>query len=259
MEVASPGGMRRLVVFAHDRVGEAALRLLLDQHAEVVHLVAVDAGRGRGVLEMLEQRGFPADRILHQDSLYDPATLDRLAAVEPDLILLAWWPNIIREPLISLPRLGVLNMHPSLLPHCRGKNPNFWAIVEQRPFGVTLHWVDRTVDGGDIAFQREIPVRWTDTGGSLHRQALDAMVALFADNLPAILSGDLPRRPQDKAAGSFHLQRELDPASEIRLEDQYSGRDLLNLLRARSYPPYPACWFSDGDETFEVRVEVTRK
>lgn len=259
MEAAAPGGMRRLAVFAHDQVGEESLGLLLDRHGEAVQLVAVDDSRGRGVLEMLQRRGFPADRILRNETLYQPETLARLRAAEPDLILLAWWPNIIREPLISLPRLGVLNMHPSLLPHCRGKNPNFWAIVERRPFGVTLHWVDPTIDGGDIAFQREIPVGWEDTGETLHHKARAAMVDLFADSLPAILAGELPRRPQDKAAGSFHLQRELDPASEIRLDGTYSGRELLDLLRARTYPPYPACWFAEDGETFEVRLDIRRK
>src|SRR5688572_5718887 len=152
----------RMAVFACDEVGEASLALLLDRHPEVVHLVVVDDARGPRIRDMLVERDFPAENILASADLYAEETVARLRAADLDLIMLAWWPNIIREPLISLPRLGVLNMHPSLLPHGRGKNPNFWAIVEGRPFGVTIHFVDASVDGGDIVFQREIPIGWED-------------------------------------------------------------------------------------------------
>lgn len=176
-----------------------------------------------------------------------------------DLGLLAWWPKIIRTPLINLPRRGFLNTHPSLLPYNRGKHYNFWSIVERAPFGVSLHLVERGIDSGDIVAQAELPYSWEDTGGSLFYKAREAMLTLFQETYPVLRNLDFKTRPQDHAAGTFHRASELDVASAIDLNKAYLARDLLNLLRARTFPGHPACTFSDGDATYEVRVEIKRK
>jgi len=176
-----------------------------------------------------------------------------------DLGLLAWWPKIIREPLLGLPRRGFVNTHPSLLPYSRGKHYNFWSIVERTPFGVSLHMVEQGVDSGDIVAQAELPYDWEDTGGSLYRKAGEAMLELVRQAYPKLRNLDFKTRPQDLAAGTFHQASELEPASLIDLDKAYLARDLLNLLRARTFPGYPACTFSDGDAAYEVRVEIKRK
>lgn len=176
-----------------------------------------------------------------------------------DLGLLAWWPKIIRAPLLDLPRCGFVNTHPSLLPHNRGKHYNFWSIVERVPFGVSLHVVEQGVDSGDIVAQTELPYGWEDTGGSLFDKARDAMLKLVQDTYPKLRGLDFETRPQDLAGGTLHHSSELDAASSIDLEKTYTARDLLNLLRARTFPGHPACTFSDGEASYEVRVEIKRK
>lgn len=176
-----------------------------------------------------------------------------------DLGLLAWWPKIIRAPLLSLPRGGFANTHPSLLPYGRGKHYNFWSIVDRVPFGVSLHTVDDGIDSGDIVAQSELPYGWEDTGGSLYRRATEAMLTLVQETYPKLRGLDFETRPQDLASGTFHRASELEPASSIDLNKSYVARDLLNLLRARTFPGHPACVFSDGDATYEVRVDIKRK
>lgn len=176
-----------------------------------------------------------------------------------DLGLLAWWPKIIRQPLLSLPRHGFINTHPSLLPYGRGKHYNFWSIVDQVPFGVSLHRVDEGVDTGDIVAQAAISYSWEDTGGSLYVKARQAMLELFQATYPRIRNLDFATTPQDLAAGTFHRASQLEPASTIVLDQSYVARDLFNRLRARTFPGYPACTFSDGDDVYEVRVDIKRK
>ena len=103
-----------------------------------------------------------------------------------DLGLLAWWPKIIRQPLLSLPRRGMVNTHPSLLPYGRGKHYNFWSIVDRVPFGVSLHRIDEGIDSGDVVAQAELPYDWEDTGGSLYRKATDAMLKLVLVKYPKL-------------------------------------------------------------------------
>jgi methionyl-tRNA formyltransferase len=179
--------------------------------------------------------------------------------IVPDLGLLAWWPKIIKTPLLEFPKLGFINTHPSLLPYNRGKGYNFWALVEQVPFGVTLHFIDERVDTGDIVAQQPIPYDWEDSGGTLHCKATRAIIDLFKDSYPEFRQLNFHRRKQDTGKGTFHLAKELDPASHIDLDKEYRARDLLNLLRARTFPGFPACWFDDDDNQFEVRVEIKRK
>lgn len=175
-----------------------------------------------------------------------------------DLGLLIWWPFIIKSPLLEFPKNGFLNTHPSLLPNNKGKNPNFWSIVESRPFGVTLHKIDSRIDTGPIIAQKEIQYDWTDTGGSLYKKALSEMIELFKATYPKIRLQISNVKPQSEG-GSFHYQKELEPASEIDLNKEYFAKDLLNLLRARTFESYPSCFFKDKGEVYEIRLTISRK
>jgi methionyl-tRNA formyltransferase len=155
-----------------------------------------------------------------------------------------------------MPRQGCLNFHNSLLPHNRGKHPNFWSLVEGRPYGVTLQFADIGVDTGAIAFQAEVPATWADTGGSLYTRGQAAIVQLFRDSWPRIREGDIPRVCQDPHGGSFHRARELEAASRIDLDAPTTARQLLNVLRARTFPPHPAARFEDNGIAYEVRVDI---
>ena len=174
-----------------------------------------------------------------------------------DYMFLTWWPTLIPKYLIDIPRIGAINLHPSLLPHNRGKHYNFWSIVDDVPFGVTLHFVDQGIDSGDILFQTPIPKTWEDTGGSLYAKAVSTIVTLFKERYLDIIEGRYTRAPQKLAQGSAHFGSELDRASEIFLERRYSAMELLNLLRARTFDGRPACYFSADGKTYEVRVSIS--
>jgi methionyl-tRNA formyltransferase len=244
----------KLLLFADGRVGSEIARWLIANFRQDVSLMVTSTDNDLAALArdaQIRSLVFESSRQVH-----DLAAAEGLAF---DLGLLAWWPKIIRQPLLSLPRCGFINTHPSLLPHNRGKHYNFWSIVERAPFGVSLHLVDEGIDTGDIVSQMAIPYTWEDTGGSLYQKATAAMLRLFQDTYPKLRNLDFAKRPQDLAAGSAHLASELDAASEIVLDQPYRARDLLNLLRARTFPGHPACTFLDGDDMYEVRVEIKRK
>ena len=145
------------------------------------------------------------------------------------------------------------------MPHNRGKNYNFWVLVEQAPFGVTLHFVDKGIDSGDIIAQTRIPYGWEDNGETLYVKAKSAIISLFKEKYPSIRTLNFPRSKQNLDCGSFHTSGEMEVASHIDLERQYPAHDLLNLLRGRTFTGHPACWFRDGDEEYEVRIEINKK
>lgn len=173
-----------------------------------------------------------------------------------DLGILCWWPFILRAESLNKARLGYLNFHPSLLPFGRGKHPNFWAFIDETPFGVSIHWVDYSIDGGDIAFQREIKTAWTDTGETLYHKALSEIIALFTENLDNIIEGKIPRIKQEAENEKVHYSKELEPASKIDFQKLYTGKEMINLLRARTFHGYPGCWFEVDGKKFEVRINI---
>jgi len=175
-----------------------------------------------------------------------------------DLGVLAWWPQIICESLVQKARLGFINMHPSLLPYNRGKNYNFWTLVEKNPFGVSLHRVDKGIDSGDIISQKEIPYDWTDNGESLYLKARDAMIDLFKETYSDLIVKIENAIPQNLSLGSFHNSSELEAASKIELENQYKGEDLINLMRARTFTGYPGCWFEADGCRYEVTISIRK-
>lgn len=191
--------------------------------------------------------------------LYDDLTKQNMNAIlnGVEFIFLAWWPKIIPDYIIDAPTVGVVNFHPSFLPHNRGKHYNFWTLVEDTPFGVTLHFVDRGIDSGDIIFQSRISKSWEDTGETLYYKAKEEMLSLFKARYLDIISGRFQRTPQLADQGQLHYSKELDLASHVHLDQTYSARNLLNLLRARTFNNKPACFFIDNDKKYEVRVRIT--
>ncbi len=98
--------------------------------------------------------------LLEVDDVNSEATLAAVRAYAPDLILVMNFDQILRAPIIATPRLGVLNIHPSLLPDLRGPCPAFWALAEgRRAAGASVHMIeDERIDAGRVLAQAEVPV-----------------------------------------------------------------------------------------------------
>ncbi len=241
----------KLLVLADSIVGEKIVRFLIENYVNEIGLIV--ALSDNNIIKMAKKAKI---RYAIYDNNSDVANQCNNISIK--LGILAWWPNIIKEPLLSFPRNGFINTHPSYLPYNRGKHYNFWALVEQVPFGVTIHTIDSSIDKGSILAQREIPYTWEDTGETLFFKAQKEMVHLFIEAFDDILLKKIKPVMPDYGEGSFHHSKELDPMSEIDLEKQFTARELLNLLRARTFKGYPACYFFDQNTKYEVRVNIRR-
>jgi len=249
----------RIALFAAGNVGYEVAEFF-GEHEEPIACLVLDSEADSGVnSRIIDASRIDSRKVVLGGDLYKIDTVARIKELQLDLGVLAWWPYIIKEPILSIARLGLLNFHPSYLPYNRGKNYNFWTIVEETPFGVSIQAVDGGVDTGPIAFQSRIDKSWEDTGETLYEKAQKEMVRLFIESFPSIKSGNIPKATQDLSRGSFHKASELDPASCIELDKLYRARDLLNILRARTFQPHPGAWFIENGEEYEVRVEIKKR
>lgn len=235
--------------FADQDVGLSAVRHVFEKHPSHVKCVVTLSDNEIAALA----RSFGC-QVLY----YHEITVQNVETIFSGVsfIFLAWWPRIIPGFIIKIPKVGVVNFHPSFLPYNRGKNYNFWTIVEDTPFGVTLHFVDEGIDSGDILFQSSIKKSWEDSGGSLYSKAKREIVLLFQDKYLDIIEGRYVRTVQDATIARTHYSRELDEASRLDLDRKYSCRELLNLLRARTFEGKPSCYFYADEKRHEVRISI---
>jgi methionyl-tRNA formyltransferase len=240
----------KTILFADGDVGKSIAHYLLESYlCDISMIVTMEEN---SISELAKQYEVKTRIFEKTESLVD--NID----INIDLGILAWWPKIIKSPLLEKPRLGFINTHPSLLPFNRGKHYNFWALVEQVPFGVTIHRVDSSVDTGEIVAQKDIPYDWTDDGESLYKKAQSSMINLFQSTYPKLRSGNIESIAQSEEIGSFHHSSELELASEVKLDNPYKARDLINLLRARTFTGHPGCWFIDGSDKYEISISIRK-
>ena len=163
---------------------------------------------------------------------------------------------ILRPEFLELFESGVVNLHPSFLPYNRGSNPDIWSIVEGTPAGVTLHYIDKGVDTGDIIAQKQVTVEPVDTGETLYRKLEQTCVELFKATWPLMRSGQVPRLLQGQEEGTYHATADVNLIDAIDLDKTYTARDLINVIRARTFKPYPGAYFNHQGRKVFLRLQL---
>ena len=247
----------KILYFANNWLGCEVLDWLRGQDVEIAGLVLHPAGHRKFGDELLRTSGLPHDRVFDAGRLHTPEVLDAIRRLQPDLGVSVLFGYILRPALLAFFPRGIVNLHPSLLPFNRGACPNVWPIVDDTPAGVTLHYVDATIDTGDIIAQQPVEVEPVDTAGTLYRKLEEASLDLFRRAWPRLRSGDAARAPQSAQAGTSHRLRDLDSITEIDPGRLYTGGELINILRARTFRPYPGAYFRTADgRRVHLRLEL---
>lgn len=246
----------RIVCLCNNWLGWQVLQWLVDQGQQVVAIVIHPAGQGK----YLEQIRSVADRVgslvLEDSALSRSESLEQIRSCRPDLAVSVLFRNILRKPFLDLFPKGCINLHPAYLPYNRGAYPNVWSIVEKTPAGVTLHYIDEGLDTGDLIAQKKLEVEATDTGATLYRKLELASLELFRRTWPSIESGIAPRSPQGQLRGSCHRQSDVRAIDEIDLDHTYRAEDLINILRARTFPPHSGAYFRHNGKKVYLRLEL---
>jgi methionyl-tRNA formyltransferase len=208
-----------------------ALEWLVEEGAEVVAVVAPEPDPWTRPPQRLD---LAAERLGLE--LVPPERLYEEPPEGVDVVISFLFWRLIREPLISLGRLGCLNFHPAPLPDFRGVGGLNAALLEgRREWGVSCHFVDESFDTGDLVAVERFPIDpERETAFSLDLLSQERLFELFRAVMERALSGaELPRTPQ--AGPSRYLTR--DHLEELRVVRP--GDDLERKVRAFWYPPYP--------------------
>ncbi|MEH1125246.1 methionyl-tRNA formyltransferase [Micromonospora sp. CPCC 206061] len=241
----------RVVMFGYQTWGHRTLQALLDSEHEVALVVthppsehAYEKIWDDSVAELAEKHGVPVLIRSRPDDLVEP-----LRAVDPDIIVATNWRTWIPPEVFTLPRLGTLNVHDSLLPAYAGFSPLIWALVNGEPeVGVTAHMMDEVLDAGDIVIQRAVPVGPTDTTTDLFYRTLELFGPITTDALALIATGRTDWVEQDRSKASFFHKRSIE---DSRIDWAWPAEEIERLVRAQS-DPYPNAFTYRGGERLRV-------
>jgi methionyl-tRNA formyltransferase len=222
---------------------------------EIVGVVAHPPEKSRFRDEILSASGIDARYVFDGSRLEEPGILSAIRGVRPEIGLCVYFGYVLKRGLLDALPAGCINVHPALLPYNRGAYPNVWSIVEGTPAGVTIHYIDEGIDTGDIISQREVPIEPVDTGASLYRKLEIDCVQLFKEMWPSIAEGRATRRPQPDG-GTSHRLADVRRIDQIDLDRTYRARELINIIRGRTFPPHRGAYFRDGGRTILMRLEL---
>jgi methionyl-tRNA formyltransferase len=246
----------RILFLGNNWVAWQVVHWLREQGEQIVGLVVHPLHKRKYGDEIIHSAQVSSVQIFDGSRLRQPEVLDAIRALQPDIGLSVLFGYILRPEFLDLFPAGVINLHPSYLPYNRGQYPNVWSIVERTIAGATLHYVDAGVDTGDIIAQRQVPIEPVDTGETLYRKLEQTCVELFKETWPSIRSGRAPRIPQDKHAGTYHRTRDVERIDHIDLDQKYTARELIDTIRARTFPPYPGAYFIHQGRKVYLRIQL---
>lgn len=219
------------------------LQKLVDlKHCVVGVVTQPDRPKGRGKLltpppvkVAARQLGLP---VYQPEKVRDEGFVATLRTLDPDLIVVVAFGQLLPESILQLPPLGCINVHASLLPKYRGGAPIHWAIISgERETGITTMFMDKGLDTGDMILKEAIPIPPEATLGEIH----DRLALLGAEVLEKTLSflakGTAPRTPQlhDRATYAPSLKKE-----DCRIAWEKPAEQVHNLVRGTN--PWPGAY-----------------
>lgn len=242
----------KIVLLANDKVGLEITEYLKRQKENIVGLVLHPKNNAKLFDEIRKKA--KVENIFYANQLKSSYCLDKIKKLKPDLALSMWFGHILKREFIKLFPFGCINLHNSYLPCNRGKYPHVWAIYNDSKYGVSIHYIDEKTDAGDIIARKEIKIKPTDIAGTLYEHSLKEIVKLFVAIWPKIKQGKIKLTPQNNKIATFHFAKDVKELNFIDLNKKYTGKELIDRLRSRSFTDRTYAYFLDKNKKIYIKI-----
>ncbi|MEP7326297.1 MAG: methionyl-tRNA formyltransferase [Gemmatimonadota bacterium] len=240
----------RIVFFGTPLFAVPSLKALLAGGSDVLAVVTQPdrpQGRSRSLLVpspikiIADDLGIP---VLQPDRPVGDVFGERLRRLDPDLGVVVAYGHILRPDILEIPRLGMINVHASLLPRLRGAAPIPWAILNgEKETGVSTMQMEAGLDSGPVYHRASISVGNDETGGELLPRLAQLGAAVLVETLNALAHGAQPA-PQDEAAATYAPK-----VDRARCRIRWEGDAEQESGRIRAFDPDPGAWSTfEGNE-----------
>lgn len=229
--------MRILFMGGHE-LGKLTLEYLIAQGRNIIGAVitATDDQWYKGVDEAALKYNLP---LFKEKNINDPAFIEKVKALHPDLIAVVNFEQILKEDIIGIPPRGCINTHASLLPKYRGRAPLNWAMLNgEKETGVTVHYIEKGIDTGDIISQVKIEINESDYIEDLLGKAKKLYPLIVDEAIEKIQKNRVNPIKQELSKGFYCGKR---TARDGQIKWEKPAGEILNLIRAVSRP-YPGAY-----------------
>ena len=245
----------RIILIGQAAFAEKSLEKIVSKGDEVV-AVYCPPDLPNGKFDPVKQKALDLGVPVRQHKSFKaPEVREEFIALNADLAILAFVSFIVPQRVFSVPRLGSICFHPSLLPQYRGATAINWALIKgETVTGLTLFWVDRGIDTGPILLQKEVPVDPEDTTGSLYFNKIFPLgIEAIGEAVDLIKRGNPPRIVQDESKASY------DPPcrdEHAKIDWSKPAVEVHNLIRGCDPQPGAHATY-DGKQLriFDVRLQ----
>ncbi|AZP42812.1 MULTISPECIES: bifunctional UDP-4-amino-4-deoxy-L-arabinose formyltransferase/UDP-glucuronic acid oxidase ArnA [Rahnella] len=241
----------KAIVFAYHDIGCVGLQALVDAGYDVQAVFThTDSPNENQFFSSVARQGAELNLPVYApEDVNHPLWVDRIRALQPDIIFSFYYRNMLSEEILSLAPQGGFNLHGSLLPRYRGRAPVNWALLNgETETGVTLHKMVKRPDAGDIVGQRKVAITGDDTALKLHAKVREAAKALLTDLLPEMKAGNITLTAQDESQASYFGRR---TAADGEIHWHKSATEINNLIRAVT-EPYPGAFSYLGQRKLTI-------
>ncbi|HMD10668.1 MAG TPA: methionyl-tRNA formyltransferase [Candidatus Acidoferrum sp.] len=218
----------------------------------VATITQPDRPRGRGQevsFSPVKETALAAGIPVHQpEKIRAPEVQELLQKLAPDVIVIIAYGQIIPARLLTIPKLGWVNLHASLLPKYRGAAPINWAIVNsEKKTGVTSMRIDAGMDTGEILLQKEMEIGPAETAPELAARMSELGAPLMVETLRGLAAGTILPRPQahEHASSAPMLKKE-----DGRIDWSCPAHEIYN--RIRGFAPWPGAYTSFRGQTCHI-------
>ncbi|MBF7980422.1 MULTISPECIES: bifunctional UDP-4-amino-4-deoxy-L-arabinose formyltransferase/UDP-glucuronic acid oxidase ArnA [Rahnella] len=241
----------KAIVFAYHDIGCVGLQALVDAGYDVQAVFThTDAPNENQFFSSVARVGADLNLPVYApEDVNHPLWVDRIRALQPDVIFSFYYRNMLSEEILSLAPRGGFNLHGSLLPRYRGRAPVNWALLNgETETGVTLHKMVKRPDAGDIVGQQKVAITADDTALKLHAKVREAAKELLTKLLPEMKAGKISLTPQDETQASYFGRR---TAADGEIHWHKSATEINNLIRAVT-EPYPGAFSFLGQRKLTI-------
>lgn len=244
--------MRVIYMGTPDFAVDTLEAIVQDGHEVVLVVTQPDKAKGRSnklqftpVKEKALEHNIP---IAQPQKVREEEVVEQLKALEPDVIVVVAFGQILPESILNIPKYGCINVHASLLPAYRGAAPIQWAVIDGlEETGVTTMYMEKGLDTGDIICQSRLKLAQDETGGSLFDRLAKEGASLLIETLHKLEDGTATRTKQDDSKSNYAkmLTKEMG-----RIDFSQDAVVIERLIRGLN--PWPSAYTSINGKTLKI-------
>ena len=245
----------RIIFMGTPEFAVASLDALVQAGANIVGVVTAPdkpAGRGMKLTESAVKK-YAVEKGLHilqPEKLRNPEFLEALKVLNADLQIVVAF-RMLPEIVWSMPPLGTVNLHGSLLPQYRGAAPINWAVINgEKETGVTTFQLQQAIDTGNILLQESFPIGENETAGEVHDRMKEIGAAVLVKTVKELAAGTLKGIPQSSVTTEEPRHAPKIFTETCRINWEATVDEIHNLVRGLS--PYPAAFTTFQDKTLKI-------